>query len=123
MATTSSLDSRAAIFLSRAAKTDRSKARIRRSKACKSQGTWHFSKQSIERGFNKNSPFNVRTRDSTTYIQLGIRDHDATISLSFDIPCNLCPVVASFILIGICVMLTPFNLVRSLTASSSETST
>jgi hypothetical protein len=47
------------------------------------------------------SPDSVRTQDRTTYSQfLNIAaelpvSHDDTMIASFDIPCNLCPVVAS----------------------------
>ena len=63
---------------------------------------------SISIGFTRYSPDSVRTRDRTTYSQfLNIAaklpvGHDDTIITSFDIPCNLCPVVASLLFAGIC---------------------
>ncbi len=62
-------------------------------------------------GFIRNSPDSVWTRDRTTYSQfLNIAaklpvGHDNTMIASFDIPCNLCSVVASLLLAGICFML------------------
>ncbi len=57
------------------------------------------------------SPDSVRTRDRPTYSQfLNMAasppvGHDVTTMISFDIPCNLCPVVASVLFAGICVIL------------------
>ena len=62
-------------------------------------------------GFTRYSPDSVRTQDRTTYSQfLNIAakvpvGHDNTMIASFDIPCNLCPVVASLLLAGICFIL------------------
>ena len=66
---------------------------------------------SMSIGLTRYSPDNVRTRDRTTYSQfLNIAakppvGHDDTIIASFDIPCNLCPVVASLLFAGICFIL------------------
>ena len=66
---------------------------------------------SMSIGLTRCSPDNVRTRDRTTYSQfLNIAakppvGHDDTIIASFDIPCNLCPVVASLLFAGICFIL------------------
>ncbi len=57
------------------------------------------------------SPDSVRTQDRMTYSQfLNIAaklpvGHDDTIIASFDIPCNLWPVVASLLYAGICIIL------------------
>lgn len=72
--------SSAAISLFRFSMIPRSTSRIRSSNACSSLGTANFSRQLFGRGFSKYNPFKVRTRDSTTYIQFGMKDHDATIS-------------------------------------------
>ena len=70
---------------------------------------WNDLSMSI--GLTRYSPDNVRTRDRTTYSQfLNIAakppvGHDDTIIASFDIPCNLCPVVASLLFAGICFIL------------------
>ncbi len=64
--------------------------------------------------FNKVKPDSVRTQDRTTYSQvLNITasppvGHDVITMTSFDIPCNLCPVVASLLLAGICFILQQF---------------
>ena len=48
----------------------------------------------------------MRARDKTTYSQfLNPVGHDVTMITSFDIPCNLWPVVASLLLAGICLIL------------------
>ena len=66
---------------------------------------------SMSIGLTRYSPDNVRTRDRTTYSQfLNIAakppvGHDDTIIASFDIPCNLCPVVAPLLFAGICFIL------------------
>ena len=66
---------------------------------------------SMSIGLTRYSPDNVQTRDRTTYSQfLNIAakppvGHDDTIIASFDIPCNLCPVVASLLFAGICFIL------------------
>ncbi len=70
---------------------------------------WNDFSMSI--GFTRYSPDSVRTRDRTTYSQfLNIAarlpvGHDDTIIASFDIPCNLWPVVASLLFAGICIIL------------------
>ena len=70
---------------------------------------WNDLSMSI--GFTRYSPDSVRTRDRTTYSQfLNIAakllvGHDDTIIASFDIPCNLWPVVASLLFAGICIIL------------------
>ena len=59
-------------------------------------------------GSTRYSPDSVRTWDRTTYSQfLNIAasppvGHDVTTMASFDIPCNLCPVVVSWLFAGIC---------------------
>ena len=98
-----------------------SRSCICHSNACRSWGTWNSSKQSKGRGFNRNRPFKVHTQDSTTCIQLAMNDQETTTSLSFGMPCSLCPVVASFIFIVNCVRLTPFNIFWSLTSLSRVT--
>ena len=66
---------------------------------------------SMSIGSMRNNPDNVRTRDRTTYSQfLNIAanppvGHEVIIITSFDIHCNLCPVVASFLFAGICFIL------------------
>ena len=66
---------------------------------------------SMSIGSTRYSPDSVRTRYRTTYSQfLNIVasspvGHDDTTITSFDIPCNLCPVVASLIFAGICIIL------------------
>ena len=70
---------------------------------------WNDLSMSI--GFTRYSPDSVWTRDRLTYSQfLNIAakvpvGHDNTMIASFDIPCNLCPVVASLLLAGICFIL------------------
>ena len=70
---------------------------------------WNDLSMSI--GFTRYSPDSVWTRDRTTYSQfLNIAaklpvGHDETMIASFDIPCNLCPVVASLLFAGICFIL------------------
>jgi hypothetical protein len=65
---------------------------------------WNDLSMSI--GFTRYSPDSVRTRDRTTYSQfLNIAAKlpvglDDTIIESFDIPCNLWPVVASLLFAG-----------------------
>ena len=60
---------------------------------------------SMSIGLIRNSPDSVRTRDRTTYSQfLNIAasppvGHDVITIKSFDIPCNLCPVVALLLII------------------------
>ena len=57
-------------------------------------------------GSTRYSPDSVHTRDRTTYSQfLNPVGHDVTMITSFDIPCNLWPVVASLLLAGICLIL------------------
>ncbi len=62
-------------------------------------------------GFTRYSPDSVWTQDRMTYSQfLNIAaklpvGHDNTMIASFDIPCNLCPVVASLLFAGICFVL------------------
>ncbi len=62
-------------------------------------------------GSTRYSPDSVRTQDRTAYSQfLNIAaklpvGHDDTIIASFDIPCNLWPVVASLLFAGICIIL------------------
>ena len=62
-------------------------------------------------GLIRYNPDSVRTRDRTTCSQfLNIAanlpvGHDDTIMTSFDIPCNLWPVVASLLFAGICIIL------------------
>ena len=82
-----------------------------------------FSSDVFGSAFKRNSPFKARILESTTYIQFSMNDHVITNKLSTDIPCSLWPVVASFMLTGICVMTTSFIKVRWLTLSSKETST
>ena len=66
---------------------------------------------SISIGFTRYSPDSVQTRDRMTYSQfLNIAakhpvGYDDTILASFDIPCNLWPVVASLLFAGICFIL------------------
>ncbi len=56
----------------------------------------------------------MHTRDRTTYSQFlniaanPLVGHDITTMTSFDIPCNLCPVVASLLLAVICFILQQF---------------
>ena len=70
---------------------------------------WNDLSMSI--GFTRYSPDSVRTRDRTTHSQfLNIAakllvSHDDTMIASFDIPCNLWPVVASLLFAGICFIL------------------
>ncbi len=70
---------------------------------------WNDLSMSI--GLTRYSPDSVRTRDRTTYSQfLNIAaklpvGHDDTMIASFDIPRNLCPVVASLLFAGICFIL------------------
>ncbi len=67
---------------------------------------WNDLSMSI--GLARYSPDSVRTQDRTTYsLFLNIAaklpvGHDDTMIASFDIPCNLCPVVASLLFAGIC---------------------
>ncbi len=70
---------------------------------------WNDLSMSI--GLTRYSPDSVRTQDRTTYsqfsniaakLQVG---HDDTMIASFDIPCKLCPVVASLLFAGICFIL------------------
>ena len=66
---------------------------------------------SMSIGSTRYNPDSLRTWDRTTYSQfLNIVasppvGHDDTTITSFDIPCNLCPVVASLIFAGICIIL------------------
>jgi hypothetical protein len=66
---------------------------------------------SMSIGSTRYSPDSVRTWDRTTYSQfLNIVasppvGHDDTTITSFHIPCKLCPVVASLIFAGICIIL------------------
>ena len=66
---------------------------------------------SMSIGLIRNSPDSVRTRDRTTYSQfLNIAANlpvgqDVIIVTSVDIPCNLCPVGASFLFAWICFIL------------------
>ncbi len=63
------------------------------------------------------------TRNRTTYFQFlniaasPLVGHDVTLMTSFDIPCNMCPVVASLLLAGICFILQHFfyEILRGLT--------
>ena len=70
---------------------------------------WNDLSMSI--GLTRYSLDSVRTQDRTTYSQfLNIAaklpvGHDETMIASFDIPCNLCPVVASLLFAGICFIL------------------
>ncbi len=70
---------------------------------------WNYLSMSI--GLTRYSPDSVLTQDRTTYSQfLNIAaklpvGHDDTMMASFDIPCNLCPVVASLLFAGICFIL------------------
>ena len=70
---------------------------------------WNDLSMSI--GLTRYSPNSVQTQDSTTYSQfLNIATklpvgHDDTIITSFDIPCNLWPVIASLLFAGICIIL------------------
>ncbi len=70
---------------------------------------WNDLSMSI--GLTRYSPKSVRTQDRTTYSQfLDIAakppvGHDDTIIASFDIPCNLWPVVASLLFARICFIL------------------
>ncbi len=70
---------------------------------------WNDLSMSI--GLTRESPNSVRTRDRTTYSQfLNIAaklpvGHNNTIIASFDIPCNLWPVVALLLFAGICFIL------------------
>ncbi len=71
---------------------------------------------SMSIGSTRYSSDSVRTRDRTSYSQfLNIVasppvGHDDTTTTLFDIPCNLCPVVASLIFAGICFhFTTKFN--------------
>jgi hypothetical protein len=70
---------------------------------------WNDLSMSI--GLTRYSPDSVQTRDRTTYSQfLNIAaklpvGHDNTMIASFDIHCNLCPVVASLLFAGICFIL------------------
>ena len=72
---------------------------------------WNDLSMSI--GFTRNSPDSVQTQDRMTYSQfLNIAaklpvDHDDTIIASFDISCNLWPVVASLLFARICIILHP----------------
>ncbi len=57
-------------------------------------------------GSTRLRPDNVHARDKTTYSQfLNPVSHDVTIITYFDIPCNLWPVLASFVFAGICFIL------------------
>jgi hypothetical protein len=66
---------------------------------------------SISIGLTRYSPDSVWTQDRTKYSQfLNIAakllvGHDDTIIAYFDIPCNLCLVVASWLFAGICFIL------------------
>ncbi len=65
---------------------------------------------SMSIGSTRYSPDSVRTRDNNIFPVLSIVashpvGHDDTTITSFDIPCNLCPVVASLIFAGICIIL------------------
>ncbi len=70
---------------------------------------WNDLSMSI--GLIRYRPDSVPTRDRTTYSQfLNIAaklpvGHDDTMIASFDIPCNLWPVVASLLFAGICFIL------------------
>jgi len=70
---------------------------------------WNDLSMSI--GLTRFSSNSVRTRDRTTYSQFLNIDakllvgHDDTIITSFDIPCNLRPVVASLLFAGTCIIL------------------
>ena len=110
-------------YISRWLNTSLSKCRIRCSNARNSLGTVNASNLSFDIGWIMNKPCNMRTRDNTTYTQFEIHDYDTTMNLSFDIPCSLCPVVASFIFLYIWVISTHFNTVRSVTLSSKDTVT
>jgi len=59
-------------------------------------------------GWNKYKPSRVRTLERTTYSQFLKRPpfgHEVTMITSFDIPCNLWPVVASLQFTGNCLIL------------------
>ncbi len=66
---------------------------------------------SMSIGSTRYSPDSVLTQERTTYSQfLNMAasppvGHDVTTMASFDIPCNLCPVVASLLVAGICFIL------------------
>ncbi len=66
---------------------------------------------SMSIGSKRYSPDSVRTRYRTTYSQfLNMAasppvGHDVTTMTSFDIPCNLCLVVASVLFAGLCIIL------------------
>jgi hypothetical protein len=70
---------------------------------------WNDLSMSI--GLKRYSPDSVWTQDRMTYSQfLNITakllvSHDDTMIASFDIPCNLCLVVASLLFAGICFIL------------------
>ena len=70
---------------------------------------WNDLSTSI--GLTRYSRDSVRTRDRTTCSQFSNIaaklpvGHDDTIIASFDIPCNLWPVVASLLFAGICIIL------------------
>jgi hypothetical protein len=74
-----------------------------------SEDGWNKFFMSI--GSTRYSPDSVQIQDRRTYTQfLNIADsppvgHDVTTMTSFDIPCNLCPVVASLLFAGICFIL------------------
>ncbi len=70
---------------------------------------WNYLSMSI--GFTRYSLDSVRTQDRTTYSQFSNIaaklpvGNDDTMIASYDIPCNLCPVVASLLFAGICFIL------------------
>jgi hypothetical protein len=71
-------------------------------------GLYDFS---MSIGSTRLSPDSVRTWDRITYFQFlniaasPLVGHAITTMTSFDIPCNLCPVVASLLFAGICLIL------------------
>ena len=111
----------ACMFLLRMANIAASRAYILSSNLSKSLGTTILSKQLFVKGLNRYSPPKVRTHDKTTYVQFCMNDQETIINWSFDMPCSLWPVVASFRLTGNWEMTTPFSGVCSLTASSKAT--
>ncbi len=70
---------------------------------------WNDLSMSI--GFTRCSPDSVRTQDRTTdsqFLNIAAKlpvGHNDTIIESFDIPCNLWPVVAPLLFAGICIIL------------------
>lgn len=77
-----------AMFLLCTFSIDDSSYLIHKSNAFSSRGTSNLSTEFSGSLFSRYSPFKLHTRDSTTYIQLVINDHNTTTKLSKDTACG-----------------------------------